>query len=144
MNKDFNLTYKKAVTKSLKNILGSLPIMFSILLLVNLISLFGKDYYSKLFNGNLFLDPFVGALAGSLSFGIPVTSYIVGGELLKDGVSLIAVTAFILTWTTVGLLMLPLESKFLGKKFALIRNLTNFAFSVIIALLTVVTLNIFS
>ncbi len=32
--------------------------------------------------------------------------------------SLIAVTAFILTWTTVGLLMLPLESKFLGKKFA--------------------------
>ena len=144
MNKDFNLTYKKAVTKSLKNILGSLPIMFSILLLVNLISLFGKDYYSKLFNGNLFLDPFVGALAGSLSFGIPVTSYIVGGELLKDGVSLIAVTAFILTWTTVGLLMLPLESKFLGKKFALIRNLTNFVFSIVIALLTVVTLNIFS
>lgn len=144
MSKETNSIYKKAATKSLKNILGSLPIMFSILLLVNLISLFGKDYYSKLFNGNLFLDPFTGALAGSLSFGIPVTSYIVGGELLKSGVSLVAVTAFILTWTTVGLLMLPLESKFLGKKFALIRNLTNFVFSVIIALLTVVTLNIFS
>ena len=61
----------------------------------------------------------------------------VGGELLKQGVSLIAITAFILAWTTVGVFMLPLEAKFLGKRFAITRNIINFIFAIIIAVLTV-------
>jgi len=141
MNKEINL--KKAIFKSVDTMKGSLPIMFSILLLINLFNLFGKDYYSKIFSGNLISDSFIGAIAGSFSFGIPITSYIVGGELLKEGISLIAITAFIMTWTTVGVAMLPLESKYLGKRFAITRNLVNFIFSIIIAVLTVVTLRIF-
>ena len=42
--------------------------------------------------------------------------------MLEGGVSLLAVTAFILTWVTVGVAMLPLEAKFLGKRFAVARN----------------------
>jgi len=81
-------------------------------------------------------------LAGSISFGIPVTSYIIGGELLKEGVSLLAVTAFILAWSTVGIAMLPLEISFLGKKFAIIRNVINFIFAIVIAVLVVWILKI--
>ena len=40
------------------------------------------------------MDPLIGALAGSISFGVPVTSYIIGGELLEEGVSLMFVLHF--------------------------------------------------
>ncbi len=134
---------KKSFFKTIQAFKTSLPIMIGILLLVNLINLFAKSYYTKLFTGNLILDPLIGALSGSFSFGIPITSYIIGGELLKEGISLIAVTAFIMSWSTVGIAMLPLEAKFLGKRFALIRNILNFIFAIIISVLIVLTLKLF-
>lgn len=51
--------------------------------------------------------------------------------------SLLTVTAFIMSWTTVGLAMLPLEASFLGKRFALVRNTTNFFLAIVVAVLTV-------
>lgn len=142
-NKQEKITLKLAILRALQLFKASLPLMIGILMLVSLINLFAKDYYLKIFTGNWFLDPLIGSLAGSFSFGIPITSYIVGGELLKEGVSLIAIIAFILTWTTVGTLMMPLEASFLGKKFAFVRNGINFVFAIIISVLTVITLKIF-
>ena len=86
---------KKSLLKTLQSFKMSLPIMIGILLLINLINIVAKGHYSKLFTGNLVLDPLIEALAGSLSFGIPITSYIVGGELLREGVSLLAIAAFL-------------------------------------------------
>jgi len=137
------MTLKVSVKKSLRTLTKSMPIMFGILLLISMISVLTNGTYSNIFSGNSFLDPLVGAIAGSLSFGIPITSYIVGGELREQGVGLLAVTAFILSWTTVGFAMLPLEAKFFGYKFAIYRNVINFIFSIIVAIFTVVTLNIF-
>ena len=134
---------KKTFLKTFNTFKSSLPIMFGVLLLVGLFnSLFQKNY-SELFTGNYFLDPLVGSVLGSISFGIPLTSYVVGGELLSNGVSLLAVTAFVMTWTTVGVAMLPLEAKYLEKKFAIVRNIINFIFAIVIAILTVVILNFF-
>ncbi len=134
---------KPSIKKTIQVFKTALPIMIGMLLLINLLNVFLKDYYSKVFTGNVLLDPFIGALSGSVSFGVPVTSYIVGGELLLEGVSLLAVTAFIMAWTTVGLAMLPLEASFLGKRFALTRNILNFIFSLIIAVLVIYTLKVF-
>lgn len=120
----------------------ALPILTGVLLLISLLTPLLSRYYSRWFTGNYLIDPLVGAVAGSISFGIPVTSYVAGGELLDQGVSLLAVTAFIMAWTTVGLVMLPLEASFLGRRFALIRNGVNFFFAIIIALLTVTTLGL--
>ena len=141
LNNKFRL--RESVVNTFQSFKTSLPIMIGILLLINLINLFFVDYYSKLFTGNLLLDSLIGDLAGSFSFGIPIISYVVGGELLKEGISLVAVTAFIMSWSTVGILMLPLEAKFLGSRFAIIRNSLNFIFAIIISVLVVLTLNIF-
>ena len=116
--------------------------MVGILLLINLLNTFLRDSYTQVFTGNVLIDPLIGAVVGSISFGIPVTSYIVGGELLLAGVSLMAVTAFIMAWTTVGLAMLPLEATFLGKRFAVFRNTINFIFSIIISILLIYTLRV--
>ena len=62
---------------------------------------------------------------------------IIGGELLAQGVSLVAVTAFLIAWVTVGVVQLPAESILLGRRFALLRNIISFVFSVIVAIITV-------
>ena len=134
------LAFRESIYRSAQVFKTFLPIMIGILLVINLIDIYAKDYYSRLFTGNLVLDPLIGAIVGSISFGIPVTSYIAGGELLKNGVSLIAISAFIMSWSTVGIAMLPLEAKFLGRRFAIIRNTINFTFAIVISILTVFTL----
>lgn len=131
-----------SLRKTINNFKTALPMIIGVLLLVNLINPLFKNFYPKIFTGNYFLDPFLGAIGGSVSFGIPLTSYVTGGELLAGGVSLLAVTAFILAWTTVGLAMLPLEIAYLGKCFALWRNFINFFLAMIIAVLTILTLNL--
>jgi len=135
---------KQAIKKSWRVFRTSIPITVGILLIINLLNVFLQDWYGKIFTGNALIDPLIGALAGSVSFGIPLTSYIVGGELLLQGVSLLAVAAFIMAWATVGAAMLPLEAMYLGKRFAFARNGINFIFSIIIAILTIYTLNIFN
>ncbi len=135
------MNIKKSFLKSLNNLKRMLPILVGVLLLVNLVTHAIDNFYLNIFTGNLVKDSFVGALAGSFSFGMPITSYIIGGELLKKGISLIAITAFILTWSTVGLVMIPLEISFLGKRFAIARNILNFIFAIVISILTVLILN---
>ena len=100
------------------------------------------SFYTSIFTGNKIIDPLTGASIGSISSGNPIISYILGGELLSKGVSLIAVTAFILSWVTVGIIQLPAESMMLGRKFAITRNIVSFVSSLIIAILTVVTLSV--
>ncbi len=119
-----------------------IPILVGMLLLAMLINNLAQRYYDKMFTGDYLKDTFIGAIAGSLSFGMALTSYVVGGEFLQRGVSLLAVTAFIMTWTTVGIAMLPLEAKMLGTKFAVWRNVFNFIFAIIISILTVLILRV--
>ena len=50
---------------------------------------------SSIFKGELLRDTIIGSVIGSISAGNPITSYIIGAELLKERVSLFAITAFI-------------------------------------------------
>lgn len=134
---------KKSAVKTLNNFKQTLPILIGVLLLISLvITVVPKNLYAKIFTGAPVVDLFTGAISGSIAAGNPLNSYIIGGELLNQGISLIAVTAFILTWTTVGMIQLPAESLMLGKKFAVTRNVVSFVAALIIASLTVFTLGV--
>jgi len=131
--------FKEAVRKSAVALWRSLPILLGVILLIGLVStLVPKNIYISLFRGNLFADSFIGGVLGSIMAGNPITSYLLGGEFLKEGVSLVAVTAFLVAWVTVGLVQLPAESIMLGKRFAIFRNVLSFIFAVIVAILTVI------
>ena len=134
---------KQSVIKAVKSWQQMIPIMVGVLLLANLLNEVFQKYYDTIFTGSYLRDTVIGALAGSFSFGMALTSYIIGGEFLHKGVSLLAVTAFIMTWTTVGIAMLPLEAKMLGTKFAVWRNILNFIFAIIISILTVTVVRMF-
>jgi len=131
-----------ASVKAAKNLWNVLPVLIGALLLISLVNtLVPKSFFSYLFKGDPVWEPFIGSALGSILAGNPVTSYILAGELLKEGVSLIAVTAFLVAWVTVGIIQLPAESILLGKRFALARNITAFIFAVIVALITVMVVN---
>ena len=135
--------FKQALSKSGKNLWKMFPIILGTILLVSLISaLVPQSFYSRIFTGNHFFDPFIGSLIGSISAGTPLISYIIGGELLKQGISLLAVTAFLVAWVTVGIVQLPAEMMILGKKFAVFRNLSAFILSIIVAIITILIFNL--
>ncbi|MFO7872749.1 MAG: hypothetical protein R6U26_03910 [Candidatus Undinarchaeales archaeon] len=133
----------KAVKKTAKSFKSMIPVLVPMLFLIALINTaIPKSFYAKIFTGNFVLDPIIGAAFGSVAAGNPITSYILGGELLKNGISLTAVTAFIVCWVTVGIVSLPFEISTLGKKFAVSRNLVSFLSAIIVAILTALTLGV--
>jgi len=144
MNED-NQNFKEAVIKAGRALGKSFPVLIGIVLLISLANvLIPKSFYDTLFSKIPLLDSLIGSLAGSILAGNPITSYILGGEMLKQGVSLLAVTAFLVAWVTVGLIQLPAESMLLGKKLAIVRNILSFVFSIVVALITVGILGMIS
>jgi len=135
--------FKNSMFKAAKSLVNTLPIIFGTILLFSLIiTIIPKSFYLSIFKNSIF-DPILGSLVGSISAGNPITSYILGGEFLEQGVGLMAVTAFLVAWVTVGVIQLPAESIILGKKFAILRNLTSFIFAMIVAILTIIILEVF-
>jgi predicted Fe-Mo cluster-binding NifX family protein len=127
-----------ATKSAARQFINLLPILIGVVLLIGLFNAFvSEEWLTSIFSGNVALDTLWGACFGSILAGNPINSYVIGGELLKYGVSLFAVTAFIVTWVTVGLVQLPAEIAAFGKKFALLRNGLSFVLAIPIALLTV-------
>lgn len=135
---------KSAVRIAFSQMTNLLPVMTGVVFLLGLFSTFvSGDFLISFFSGNIWRDSLRGALTGSLLAGNPINSYIIGRQLLELGVSLVAVTAFICSWVTVGLIQMPAESAALGWKFAVVRNVSCFGLSIIISFLMIWTLNLF-
>ena len=134
---------QESFVKAVKSLANTAPILLGVIILISLLTtLIPKEAISKIFSGNYLIDGLIGSALGSILAGNPITSYILGGELLAGGVSLLAVTAFLVAWVTVGLVQLPAESILLGKRFAITRNITAFIFAIIVAIITVSVVNI--
>lgn len=133
----------KDLIRTARQFSSFLPILAGVILLIGLgNTLMPKSFYLAVFRKNTFLDSIIGGALGSVLAGHPITSYILGGEFLKQGVGLVAVTSFIVAWVTVGLVQLPAEAMFFGKRFAVLRNLLSFVFSIMVAITTVLILGL--
>jgi len=129
--------FLKVLRKSSLSFLSMTPMLFAIIGLVGLFQHYiTPKFLSTLFQGNPFIDTLVGTLAGGISAGHPMISYVLGGELLNQGVSLYAVSAFVLSWVTLGLIQLPAEIEVFGGQFTLYRNILAFIFTLLVAILT--------
>jgi len=127
--------------KAFKSFCTSLPMLLGVVMLLGLLRTFvSKQMISSVFTGALARDTLIGSVVGSISAGNPITSYIIGGELLKEGITLFAVTAFMVAWVTVGIVQLPAEASILGRRFALSRNILSFILSILVSISTVTIL----
>jgi hypothetical protein len=138
-----NKRVKQSAKLTLQTIVNLLPIIIGMLLLTSLaVTILPRAISAGLFGGRAFFDVLLGALIGSVAVGQPLASYILGGELLDGGVSLLAVTALIVSWVTVGVVQLPAEALLLGRRFAIVRNLTCVVFAIGVSYFTVYTLRL--
>ncbi len=119
----------------------SLPTLLGVILLMGIfLANVPKEMLFRFFGAGAFRDTLVGSVIGSVSGGNAVTSYLIGGELLAQGGSLFAVTAFLVAWVTVGIIQLPAEASLLGRKFAIARNILSFILVIPVSIATVLTL----
>ena len=132
------LDMTRSFRRTVRTFVNLLPIFTGMLLLTSLVlTLFPERLYAGFFGSSNTLDALIGASVGSMAAGHPLASYLLGGELLDNGVSLIAVTALIVSWVTVGLVQLPVEALLLGARFAFCRNVISFFSAIAVALLSV-------
>ncbi|WP_372985437.1 hypothetical protein [Marinobacter sp.] len=134
---------KTSLNKTTRTFVNLLPIVLGMLLLTSLaVTLFPESLSAGLFGHSDILDSLIGASIGSIAAGHPLTSYVLGGELLRSGVSLIAVTALVVSWVSVGIVQLPAEMLMLGPRFAIYRNVICFFSAITISFLCVYTLRV--
>jgi len=137
--------FKEVLNNTKRSFFMIAPMLIAVIGLVGLLqTVLTSEMIHSVFSGNAIYDMFVGTLVGGVSVGQPFVSYILGGELLKEGVSLYAVSAFILSWVTLGVVQLPLEWSLFGKHFTIIRNVLAFVFAFVVSFLTVMTLEVLS
>ncbi len=137
--------FVKILKRSAMAFASMLPMILGVVGLVGLFqTLITPEFLSSFFTGNVLWDTLVGTIAGGVAAGQAMVSYIIGGELLKEGISMYAVAAFVLSWVTLGVVQLPLEVEVLGLRFTVIRNILAFIFTIVIAIATVWTVGLFS
>lgn len=142
MKREFH-TFIQSFKNALNMFITIAPILLAVIGLVGLFKTYvTPEMIQSLFTGNTLFDTLVGTITGAISIGQVFLSYIIGGELAENGISLYAITAFILSFVTLGVIQLPLEYSLFGMRFTVIRNLLSFLFAILIAFMTVVTLEL--
>ena len=135
----------QAMKKSGKGILSMLPILLGVLLLTSILAQYITDLlHTGLFGYHPITDAAIGAGIGGIAAGQPVISYLLGGELLSNGVGIAGVSAFVISWVTIGVTNLPLEIRVFGSRFAIFYHLTSFILACLFGLLTAGMLNVLS
>lgn len=77
----------------------------------------------------------IAALVGSITLIPGFISYPIATSLIKQGASYSTVAVFMTTLMMVGVVTLPLEIKYFGKKVAILRNVLNLIVAIIIGIL---------
>lgn len=140
-----SIRFKQALSGTFKLLYSIMPMLLAVIGLVGLFqATITPQMIHSLFSGSPLQDTLIATLVGGVSVGQPFFSYIIGGELLKEGISLYAVIAFILAWVTLGVVQLPLEWTIFGSRFTIVRNLLSFIFALLIAWATATTLSTLS
>lgn len=126
---------KKAFLKGLKSIESILPQFLGIILVVGLtLAILNPEAISKIIGENSGIKGIaLSAILGSIAMMPTFVAFSTGDMLLKSGAGMAQVTALISTLTLIGVITIPLESKYIGKRATFYRNVFAFIFSFIVA-----------
>jgi len=127
---------KQALKKGYKAFTNILPEFLTVLLLIGLIlSFLNTEIISKLIGSS---SGILGILASSIIGAITLIpgfiAFPLAKALLDYGAGLVPIAAFVSSLMMVGVVTIPLEIKYFGKKATYTRNALAFIFSILIAL----------
>lgn len=129
------LKTKKALKKAWKSFENILPQMLSIITSVGLIIAFlNPQVISQIIGSSSgYFGVILAAIVGSITLIPGFIAFPTASILLENGAGYMQIGAFISSLMMVGLLTIPVEIEFFGKKSTLMRNSLAFVFSFIVA-----------
>lgn len=126
---------KMALKKAWKAFENILPEFLVVILLVGiLMSVINPDLISKVIGSDSGgFGVLLASIVGSITLIPGFVAFPTAALLLKGGAGYMQIGAFISTLMMVGIITLPVEIKYFGKKITYLRNLLAFLFSFIVA-----------
>lgn len=126
---------KRAFLKGIKSIENILPQFLGIILVVGLtLAILNPEIISSIIGESSgVMGVALSAVLGSVAMMPTFVAFSTGDMLLKSGAGMAQVAALISTLTLIGVITIPLESKYIGKRATFYRNLLAFIFSFIVA-----------
>ena len=132
------LALKKA-WKSFENIL---PQFLSILIIIGvMLAIITPEQISKMLGSESgWYGVMIAAAIGSITLVPAFVAFPLAAALLRSGAGYMQIAAFVSTLMMVGIVTMPIEIKYFGKKATIVRNVTALAFSLVVALVMGVAL----
>lgn len=126
---------KFALKKAWKSFENILPQLLTILVIIGImLAILTPEQISHLLgNESGWLGILVASIIGAITLIPGFVAFPLASALLKSGAGYMQIAAFISTLMMVGIVTMPLEMKYFGKKATIIRNIEAFAFSLIVA-----------
>ena len=126
---------KKALRKSWKSFENILPDFLVVILFVGLLMAFlNHDVISKIIGTESgILGVFLASIVGSVTLIPGFVAFPTAAILLEGGAGYAQIAAFVSTLMMVGVVTIPVEIKYFGKKLTLYRNLFAYGFSLVVA-----------
>jgi uncharacterized membrane protein YraQ (UPF0718 family) len=133
---------KMALKKAWKSFENILPQILAILAFLGMVlALLSPDVISHLLGQKAgWQGMIIASIIGSITLMPAFIAFPIAAMLLKNGAGLVQLAVFVSTLTMVGIVTLPMEMKYFGKKISIMRNIFAYLFSFIVALVISVVL----
>lgn len=127
---------KKALKKAWKSFENILPELLVIMLLIGvLLAVVDHDLISSLLGESSgWFGVILASIIGAITLIPGFVAFPTAALLLKGGAGYMQIAAFVSTLMMVGIVTLPVEVKYFGKKISYTRNVLAFMFSFIVAI----------
>jgi len=125
-----------ALKKAWKSFEYILPQLLAILVIIGImLAVLSPEVISELIGEKSgWLGMLMASLIGSVTLIPGFVAFPLASALLKSGAGFMQIAVFISTLMMVGIVTIPLEIKYFGKKTAILRNSIAFVFSFIVAI----------
>ena len=126
---------KMALKKAWKAFSNLLPVLLGVICLVGMmLALFDQELITRLIGAESgFLGVAISGFVGSITLIPGFVAFPTAKVLLDNGAGYTQIAAFVSTLMMVGVMTLPVEIDYFGKKIAVLRNLFSFLLSFTIA-----------
>lgn len=126
---------KIALKKAWKSFENILPQILAVILLVGiLLSLFDTEIISKIIGAESgWLGVILSAVIGAITLIPGFVAFPTAAMLLNSGAGYMQIGAFISALMMVGIITIPVETKYFGTRITIMRNVLSFLFSFIVA-----------
>jgi len=126
---------KMALKKAWKAFENILPEFLTVIMFVGvLLAVLNPEVISKIIGNNSgWFGVIIAAVVGSITLIPGFVAFPTAAMLLQNGAGYMQIGAFLSTLMMVGIVTMPVEIKYFGKKLTILRNLFAFIFSFLVA-----------